>query len=138
MYGMARRGMLPGAIGSVWAARGTPWVAILLTTAIAVMFALTGDVGFVAQVSNFAIFTLFVFVNGSLIRLRQLRPDFPRPFRVAPSIGPVPLPAVVGLAGAIGLAAFMDRDAFVVGLGALAVGGVLSFVLVQPSADRVE
>ncbi|TAJ20729.1 MAG: amino acid permease [Dehalococcoidia bacterium] len=134
MYGMARRGMLPPALGTVWAARGTPSVAILITTAVAMAFALTGDIGFVAQVSNFAVFTLFVMVNGAVIWLRQRRPELVRPFRIRPSVGPAPLPAVIGLAGALGLAAFMDRTALVVGLGALAVGGVLSFILV-PKRD---
>lgn len=36
-------------------------------------------IGFVAQVTNFAVFTLFVVVNGALIRLRVIRPDAVRP-----------------------------------------------------------
>ena len=131
IYGMSRRGMMPDVLGSVWAKRGTPWVAIALTVSVAVAFAFTGDVGFVAQVSNFAVFTLFVVVNGSVIRLRQLRPELPRPFRVRPSVGVVPVPAVIGLLGAIVLAAFMDRTAFGVGLGGLALGLALSFVPVR-------
>lgn len=130
MYGMARRGMLPSVFGTVWSARGTPSVAILITTAVAIAFALTGDIGFVAQVSNFAVFTLFVVVNGSVIYLRQRRPDLVRPFRMRPSIGPAPLPAVVGLLGALGLTVFMDHTALAVGLGALALGGVMSFILI--------
>lgn len=130
MYGMARRGMLPPVMGTVWTARGTPSVAILITTAVAIAFVLTGDIGFVAQVSNFAVFTLFVVVNGAVIRLRMRRPELVRPFRVRPSTGPVPLPAVLGLVGAIGLTAFMDRTALLVGFGGLALGVVLSFVLV--------
>jgi APA family basic amino acid/polyamine antiporter len=132
MYGMSNRGMLPAVFGRVWQRRGTPWVAILSVTAIAVAFALTGDIGFVAQVTNFAVFTLFVSVNGSLIRLRMTRPDLPRPFRAGPSFGPVSLPALVGLGGALGLAVFMERGAFVTGLVALVLGVALSFVLVRP------
>jgi APA family basic amino acid/polyamine antiporter len=135
MYGMANRGMLPAVIGRVWQRRGTPWVAIVLVTAIAVVFALTRDIGFVAQVTNFAVFSLFVSVNGSLLRLRFSRPDLPRPFRAGPSIGRVSLPAVVGLGGALGLAVFMERDAFITGLAALAIGITLSFVLVRPGAE---
>lgn len=136
MYGMARRGMLPRVIGTVWARRGTPWVAILIVTAVSVAFALTGDIGFVAQVTNFAVFTLFISVNGSLIRLRMTRPDLPRPFRAGPSLGPLSLPALVGLGGALGLAAFMERAAFATGLVALAIGVALSFVLVRPGSEE--
>lgn len=129
MYGMANRGLLPGWLGRVWHRRGTPWVAILLITTVAGGFALTGDVSFIAEVTNFAVFTLFVVVNGSLIRLRITQPDLPRPFRLRPAIGPVPLASAVGLAGAIALAAFMDRGAFGIGLVVLMLGAVLSFVV---------
>lgn len=135
MYGMARRGMLPRVVGTLWQRRGTPWVAVVIVTAVSVAFALTADIGFVAQVTNFAVFTLFVSVNGSLLRLRVTRPDLARPFRANPSIGPVSLPALVGLGGALGLAVFMDREAFATSLVALALGIALSFVLVRPEAE---
>jgi basic amino acid/polyamine antiporter, APA family len=135
MYGMARRGMLPVVVGMVWQRRGTPWIAIGIVTAVSVAFALTGDIGFVAQVTNFAVFSLFASVNGSLLRLRFTRPDIPRPFRASPSIGRVSLPALVGLGGALGLAVFMDRAAFATGLVALALGVALSFVLVRPQSE---
>ena len=138
MYGMAQAGMLPRSLGTVWSSRGTPWVAIALVTAVSTGFALIGDISFVAEVSNFAIFTLFVLVNGAVIRLRQVRPDLARPFRMWPAIGPAPLPAVIGLAGAIGLAAFMDRTAFVVGLGALVLGIALSYALLPRHEGRTD
>ncbi len=105
-----------------------------LATSVALVFALSGDIGFVAQVTNFAVFTLFVVVNASLIRLRMLHPEWPRPFRAGPSIGPVPLPPLVGLGGAFGLAVFMDRGALLVGVAALALGVLLSLVIVRRDA----
>jgi len=130
MYGMSNRRLLPSWLGLVWHRRGTPWVAIVLVTAVALGFALTGDVSFIAEVTNFAVFTLFIVVNGALIRLRIIQPERARPFRLRPAIGPVPLPSAVGLIGAIALAAYMDRQAFAVGAIVLAVGIVLSFVIV--------
>lgn len=103
---------------------------------VAAGFALTGDVSFIAEVTNFAVFTLFVVVNGALIRLRITQPDRPRPFRLRPAIGPVPLPSAVGLLGAIALAAYMDREAFAIGLLVLGVGIVLSFVFASRRAAR--
>jgi len=129
MYGMSNRRLLPWWLGLVWRRRGTPWVSVLLVTGVATAFALTGDVSFIAEVTNFAVFTLFVVVNGALIRLRVTQPDRARPFRLRPAIGPVPLPSAVGLIGAIALAAYMDRQAFAVGALVLAVGIVLSFVV---------
>lgn len=140
MYGMARRGLVPPVIGRVWAARGTPWVAILFSTGVSLAFVVSGDIGFVAQVTNFAVFTLFVVVNGAVMRLRFTQPDTARPFRVRPAVAGIPLPSLVGLSGAHVLAAYMDRSAFVVGCGALLLGLALSFVLVQrePGEGRGE
>ncbi len=131
MYGMANRRILPAVIGKVWPARRTPLVAIAIATALAVAFGLTGDVGYVAQVTNFAVFTLFVAVNASVIRLRFTQPARARPFRLRPAVRGVPLIPVAGLGGALLLAGFMDRDAFVTGLAALALGVAASFLFVR-------
>lgn len=47
-YGMARGGSLPSVLGVVLKGRGTPWVATLVATALAVVFALPGDIEVVA------------------------------------------------------------------------------------------
>lgn len=137
MYGMSQRRLLPAVFGRVWPARRTPWVAILVATGLALAFGLTGDIGYVAQVTNFAIFTLFVVVNASVIRLRLSEPERERPFRLRPTVGRVPLVPVAGLLGALVLAAFMEREAFVTGLGALALGIVLAVAFIRhPRSSR--
>jgi amino acid transporter len=45
VYGMARQRVVPGFLARVHSFRGTPWVAILFTTAIAVVLVATGDIG---------------------------------------------------------------------------------------------
>ncbi len=137
MYGMARRGLMPPAFGRVWAARGTPWVAILAGSGVSLAFAVIGDIGLVAQVTNFAIFTLFVMVNTSVMRLRRTRPDATRPFRVRPALGGFPLPSIVGLGGALLLSVYMEPWALVIGAAALVLGFALSFVLVQQAPTDV-
>ncbi|MGE3960297.1 MAG: APC family permease [Dehalococcoidia bacterium] len=136
MYGMARRRLLPAVAGSVWAARGTPWGAILFAAVVAIGFGLTGDIGFVAQVTNFAVFVLFIVVNASVIRLRFTQPERPRPFRLRPHVGRVPVIPVVGLIGAMLLAGFMEREAFLTGLAALVAGFALSFAFVRPASPK--
>ncbi len=131
MYGMANRQMLPRVLGTVSRSRRTPWVAVLVASSVSLVFAATGDIGFVAQVTNFAVFVLFIAVNGSLIRMRFQRPDAPRPFRSGPSIARVPVPAAVGLGGALLLSAFMEREAFLTGLGALVLGVALSYAMLR-------
>lgn len=136
MYGMARRGLLPPALGAVWAARGTPWVAIVFLTSIATAFAAAGDIAFVAQVTNFAVFVLFIIVNGAVIRLRFTQPATERPFRLRPVIANVPLTALVGLLGTCLLGAFLSREAFATGAVTLVTGIALSFVLVPRNPAR--
>jgi APA family basic amino acid/polyamine antiporter len=131
VYGMSARRLLPDVLGRVSAARGTPWVATILVTVVALAFALTGDIGFVAQVTNFAVFVLFLSVNASVIRLRFTQPGRVRPFRLPGTIRGVPvIPALAG-AGTIALAAFMDRDAALLGIGALVLGIALSVLMVR-------
>jgi APA family basic amino acid/polyamine antiporter len=134
-YGMASRRLLPPVLRRVSASQGTPWTATLLVTGVAIAFALSGDIALVAQVTNFAIFVLFVAVNASLIRLRFTQPERARPFRLAGTIGRVPLiPAIAGL-GTISLAAFMEREAALIGLAALALGVGASFIAAKKEAE---
>lgn len=130
-YGMARRRLLPTIFGRVSATRRTPWVATLVITVSAMLLAAAGDIGFIAQVTNFAVFGLFAIVNAAVITLRRTRPDVERPFRLPGSIGSTPVIAVLGLLGNLALAAFMERDAFLAGLILLAVGLAASFYIVR-------
>jgi APA family basic amino acid/polyamine antiporter len=133
-YGMASRRLLPPVLRRVSASRGTPWTATVLVTGVAIVFALSGDIGFVAQVTNFAIFVLFVAVNASLIRLRFTQPEHPRPFRLRGAVARVPLIPAITAAGTISLAAFMEREAALIGLAALALGVGVSFIAAKKEA----
>ena len=130
-YGMANRRLLPVALARVSASRGTPWVATLVITLLAIILASTGDISFVAQVTNFSVFGLFALVNGSVIALRVRRPDVPRPFQIPWNIRGVPLIAVTGLIGNLMLALFMDGDAFRAGMVLLGIGLAASIFAVR-------
>lgn len=142
LYGMARRGLLPAPLARLAPGRRTPWVATLVVTAAALGFALAGEVGFVAQVTNFAVFVAFAIVNGAVIRLRLRDPDRPRPFRLPLAVRGVPATAVLGGAAALGLMLSLDAEAFVLGAATLAIGIALSFTPLRgdgrPESDAVE
>ncbi len=125
-YGMAGRGMLPAIFRTVGQRRRTPWVAALVVTSLAGLLTFGGDIRFVAQASNFAVFVAFVLVNATLIWLRHRRPEAPRPFRVPLAIGAVPISALLGGLGAIVFAAVSDVEAALVVVAVLAVGVALS------------
>ena len=125
-YGMAGRGMLPAVFHIVGPRRHTPSVGTLAVTSGAGVLALVGDIRFVAQASNFAVFVAFVMVNATLIWLRYRRPEPPRPFRAPLAIGPAPVSALLGGLGAIVFAVLSDVEAALVVVAVLVVGVALS------------
>ena len=133
-YGMANRRLLPAALGRL-SGRQTPWVAAFGLTGLAIAFASTGDIGFVAQVTNFAVFGQFLAVNAAVIALRRQQPDLHRPFHTHGHIMGVPLTPLLGIATTLLLAAFMERAAFATGLIALALGVAVSLVVLRGRSD---
>jgi basic amino acid/polyamine antiporter, APA family len=71
VYGMARQGIIPAALGRVDGARGTPIVAIVFTTAIAFVLIATGDLGTLADMTVLLLLCVFVVVNISVLVLRR-------------------------------------------------------------------
>jgi APA family basic amino acid/polyamine antiporter len=112
MYGMSGSAVLPTIFSALHPKRRTPWVATLVAGGIAVAFTMIGDIGVVAQLTNFAILVAFVMVNASLIWLRRTRPEVERRFRVPLSIGWIPVPPLLG----IGVSLFMIANIEPMGL----------------------
>lgn len=128
-FGMARGGSLPAVLGVVVKGRGTPWVATLVATALAIVFVLPGDIEVVAQLTNFATIAAFAMVNASLVRLRLTRKERHDGFRVPLNIRGVPVTAVLG----IGVCGFMlttlEREVWLYGLLIVAAGVALPTAL---------
>ncbi|MGH7548265.1 MAG: amino acid permease, partial [Gemmatimonadales bacterium] len=91
---MARDANLPRVIGRVHAARATPHVAVGLSAAIVIGMAVVLPIEDVAAATDVMFLLLFVQVNVAAIRLRKLRPELDRGFRV-PLMPLVPLLAIV-------------------------------------------
>jgi basic amino acid/polyamine antiporter, APA family len=75
VYGMARQRVVPSLFGTVHSTRGTPWVAILFTTAIAVVLVATGDIAGLAETTVLLLLCVFALVNISVLVLRRDRVD---------------------------------------------------------------
>jgi hypothetical protein len=71
VYGMARQGIIPSALGRVDATRGTPYVAILFTTAIAFVLIATGDLSTLADMTVLLLLLVFAVVNVAVLVLRR-------------------------------------------------------------------
>jgi APA family basic amino acid/polyamine antiporter len=130
-WGMARRALLPPPFGWLDQRRGTPWFATLAVSAVALAFALSGDIGRVAQLTNVTIFVAFIAVNATLVALRSARPEAPRPFRVAGAIRGVPLPPLLGGVAAAVLLAGVDPLVLLGGVGLLFAGLAVSVIALR-------
>src|SRR3712207_3413458 len=74
LYGMARQGLVPAALGRVHAKRRTPHVAILVLLVVVTTLALSGSVGQLASATSLLLLVCFCIVNVALIVLKR-RPE---------------------------------------------------------------
>ncbi len=77
VYGMARQGLLPRALGRVHPKRRTPHIAILCLMLVVLALALGGDISGLAKATSVLLLGVFVVVNLAFVVLK-LRPGEPR------------------------------------------------------------
>jgi len=70
-YGMAEQGLLPTALGRVLPGRRTPWVAIVVTTLVAVGLVFTGDLASLAETVVLLLLLVFISTNVAVLVLRR-------------------------------------------------------------------
>jgi APA family basic amino acid/polyamine antiporter len=70
-FGMAEHGLLPRALTRVLPQRGTPWVAIVSTTAVAMLLTLVGDLSTLAETVVLLLLVVFISTNVSVLILRR-------------------------------------------------------------------
>jgi amino acid transporter len=127
LYGMSRQGLLPRWIGAVHPGRRTPHRAIGLVFLLAATLALSGSLVRLAGTTSLLVLSVFVAVNTSLIVIRR-RSGRGEGFRV-----PLGVP-VLGVAGSLGLMAFVPAESLPAALGIGALGIVL--ILVRGTVRR--
>jgi len=134
-YGMARAGALPKRLGLVGAKRGTPVAAVLIVCGLAAAASLAGDIDDVAQMSNAAVLSAFVVVNGSLIWLRYKRAMPEGGFRSPLEVGRIPLLPLLGAAVSGFMVWHTGLTAMLLGFALIGVGVAFSFLLPQRSPE---
>jgi len=92
-YAMSRDGLLPPAFSRVHPKFRTPWVATLITGAVAAMMAGLFPIGLLGELVSIGTLLAFVIVCGGIWVLRVRQPDLPRPFRTPL----VPLVPILGI-----------------------------------------
>ena len=122
MYGMAKAGAMPRSFAFVHPHRGTPIRGIVAVALVAGMFALFGDFAVVAAVTDFAVYVVFLAVNGAVIILRRTRPELPRQFAVAGTVGGIPVLPGLGLGSVALLMTQLEPRAISLGVALCATG----------------
>jgi basic amino acid/polyamine antiporter, APA family len=118
VYGMARERILPARLGAVHGGRQTPFVAIVATTAIAMVLIASGDLGGLADTTVLLLLLVFSAVNVSVLVLRRDRVDHDH-FR-APTAVPM-----IGAVVSILLMTSKEAETFLRAGGLLLIGVVL-------------
>jgi APA family basic amino acid/polyamine antiporter len=104
LYGMARERIVPAGLAAVHAGRRTPWVAIVVTTVIALILAGWGGVRSLGGATALLLLSVFTLVNVAVLVLRR------RPVEHAHFRAPTVLP-LVGVASSAYLASpWSGRD----------------------------
>ncbi len=131
IYGMARVGALPSVAARVSGRTGAPLVAVAVASTGAIAFALVGDLTFIASVTDFAVYVVFLAVNASVVVLRRRSPDAPRGFRTPGSVRGIPVLPVAGSVAALVMMPQLRAASLLLGAALLVVG-----LLAYPVLDR--
>ena len=105
-FAMARDASLPKVMARVHAVRGTPHYSIVLSALLIIVMAVALPIEEVAAAASVMFLLLFGGVNIALIRLRKLRPDLDRGYRVPF----VPLTPMLAILAMLFIAGFMFID----------------------------
>ncbi|MBI5159928.1 MAG: APC family permease [Micrococcales bacterium] len=118
-YGMAQESLLPAPLRRVLPTRRTPWVAILVTTVIAMLLTLVGDLATLASTVVLLLLVVFLSTNIAVLVLRRDRVEH-RHFRVWTVV------PVLGAASCILLMTQQEPRIWLFG-GVLVVAGLVLF-----------
>ena len=131
VYGLARQGLVPRALGAVHPTRHTPHRAIFALLVIVLILALSGNVAQLASATSTLLLGVFIVVNASLIVLKR-RPNEPR--------GRFEIPTIIPIAGIVMCGVILShatRPALLTALALLA-GIALLYLVMRPKDGVVE
>ena len=123
LYAMAAGGALPRGLADVHPRHAVPLRALGVCLLAAAAFVLLDNLTLVASVTDYAVYTVFLAVNATVILSRLREPGAVRPFRVPLSVRGVPVLPVLGLGAVLLMLAQLEGSA-------LAIGGGLTALLV--------
>jgi basic amino acid/polyamine antiporter, APA family len=128
-YTLATHRQLPRGVARLHPRYGTPWIVLVIFTALAAVLLLPRDIELLAGMFAYGALIAFALAHLSVCRLRFKEPDRRRPFKVPFNVklrgGELPIPAALGailsIAGWVGTVIYHDQ-ARLLGTAWMAVG----------------
>jgi basic amino acid/polyamine antiporter, APA family len=81
VYSMGIHRQMPDALRRLHPRYRTPWIGIIVFSGFAILVTLPGEAKFLGSVYSFGALLSFTMAHFSVIRLRFIKPDFPRPYK---------------------------------------------------------
>ncbi len=125
LYGMAEEGSLPKVLLKLTKKTGAPFVAIILTAFIAILFILPGDITTIAALTDWGALFIFMVINLTVIWLRFSDPHAVRGFRIPLNIRNVPVIPIVGIIFCSAMLFQFSKKVFFAGVLFFLIGTVL-------------
>ena len=127
LYGLSSNKLLPAFFSTI-GKRGTPFISVATIGVLAILGLLIGNIKKVATLVDLGIFTVYLFVNLSVIVLRYTQPKAKRPFKAPFNIGKFPVLAFFGISTNLLMLYFFEFRLFVYGIW-LALAGLVIYLL---------
>ena len=93
-FAMGREGLLPSILGKIHPIKRTPYMGLFATAVIVILIIVTLPMAAVSAAANVMFLLLFTLVNMTLIKLRKIKPNVKRPFKM-PMVPLLPMIAIV-------------------------------------------
>lgn len=134
VYGMAESGAFPKSLrlATVHAKRRTPWIAAVVVGLLSIAFLALEDIKILANATDFTVFITFAIVNLAVVWIRYAQPETAEaaPFK-SPSLGKLPICAVLGAAASILLATNVGHDVIIGGTAIILAGLAVYELLIK-------
>ncbi|MFX1358197.1 MAG: APC family permease [Promethearchaeota archaeon] len=129
MYGMARDKALPESLAKISPTHRIPTLSVFLTMILTIIPVFFVDISIVANATVFGVLINFFLVNISLIALRRRKPEIERPFKLAPSIGWIPMIALLGALVCFGLLFTFDWYIIIIQVIIIIIGIIVFYAM---------
>lgn len=128
IYGISKEKALPIIFSRVSKKTLSPWAAIIGVVIVAILFLFIGDLKYIANLTNFTVFSVFILINGTLIFIRLKKPD-KKGFRVPLSVGKLPILPVFGIITSVFMIVNLSVEIIVLGFLLIIIGFIVYFVI---------